>query len=291
MILLAAAPYILLGQELNCTATINDRQISGSAYDYVSELGRDIERYMNENRWTNDRFEQNERIRCQIQVVLRDVDSSHNYDADVILTLRRPVYNTSQESVTVILRDSNWRFHYPRNRSLIHDERQFDDLTTFLDFYAYILLGFDYDTFSELGGTSYFNRALDLLDLALVTDAEGWDRGFGTQRNRYWLVNLLTSSTYEDLRRAIYRYHRLGLDQFTIDPETARREVIEAIELAGENKQRTSRTFLFDLFFDTKYTELVSMFRDAPSEVRLDAYNLFRRVDPGHSGEYERLRN
>ncbi len=291
MIGLAAIPYKLQAQEFRCEVTINDRQISGSSYDYVSQLAPNLERYINENRWTDDRFENHERIQCRMQIVLTNVDSQFNYTAEVVINKKRPVYNTLQQTSSIVLTDDNWVFSYPQGRSFLRDELQFDDLTSFVDFYLYIMLGIDFDTFSELGGSRYYAQALDILELGQMANSPGWSRSIGSQRNRYGLITDLTNPGYEDLRRSIYQYHRLGLDQFTINQENARSEVFEAIERIGENKRRASRNYLFDIFFDTKYTEIVSLFQDAGANRRLEAYNLLRDVDPGHSSEYEKLRN
>jgi hypothetical protein len=289
MIGLAVIPYTLQAQEFDCEVSVNDRQISGSSYDYISELGPAIERYINENRWTDDRYENHERIRCRMQIVLTDVDNQFNYTAEVVINMRRPVYNTMQETASVILSDNNWVFHYPRGRSLIYDELMFDDLTSFIDFYIYIMLGFDYDSFSELGGSRHFSKALDILELGQANNAQGWGRSIGSQRNRYGLISDLNNPGYEDLRRSYYQYHRLGLDQFTINQESARDVVLEAIDRISENKRRASRNYLFDIFFDTKYNEIVSLFQNASTQRRLQAYNLLRDADPGHSSTYERL--
>jgi hypothetical protein len=290
MIGLAAIPYTLSAQEFNCEVSVNDRQISGSSYDYISELGPALERYINEHRWTNDRYDSHERIRCRIQIVLTDVDSQFNYEAEALISLRRPVYNTMQETASIILSDNNWAFSYPRGRSLIHDDLQFDNLTSFIDLYVYVMLGFDYDSFSELGGSRHFARALDILEMGQAANAPGWGRSIGSQRNRYGLISDLNNPGYEDLRRSYYQYHRLGLDQFTVDQENARLEIMGAIDRIRENKRRASRNYLFDIFFDTKYSEIVSVFQDAASQKRLEAYNLLRDADPGHSSAYERLR-
>lgn len=283
-------PYTF-AQEFNCEVTVNDRQISESSYSHIQDLGTDLERYINENSWTGEQYSTHERIRCGVQVVLRDVDSQYNFDADVIINMRRPVYNTMQESMAVILSDSEWTFNYQPGRSMIRDYLQFDDLTSFIDFYVYVMLGFDQDSFTELGGTRWFDRALDIFEVARTTNSPGWSRNIGNQRNRFGLITDLTNPTYEDLRRSFYQYHRLGIDQFTIDQDAARQEVITAIERINSNRQRAPRNYLFDIFFDTKYTEIVSVFQEAPAERRLQAYNLLRETDPGHSSEYEKLRN
>src|SRR5690625_399403 len=285
-----ATPYSY-GQEFDCDISINDRQISGSSVDYTDDLARELESYINESRWTGERPAPQERIRCRMQLILRDVDAMANFDAELIVSMRRPIYNTMQETQAVLLVDPTWRFHYQRGRSLIRDPLQFDELTSVIDFYVYVMLGFDYDSYIELGGSPWFSRARDILELAEPTGSPGWSRNISNPSNRFGLISGLTNLGYEERSEAWYLYHRLGLDQFTTDQEEARAAVMEALELIQENRRQASQDFLFDIFFDTKYVELVSIFRDAPPRERLQAYNLLREVDPGHSSEYERLRN
>lgn len=289
VIFVAVASTDLKAQELNCAITINDRQISGASYDYVSELKNDLENYINGYRWTNDRYQEQERIQCNFQIVLTGVDSNFNYTADVAITMRRPIYNTNQQSLSILFSDNNWRFYYPQNKNLIHDELQFDDLTSFVDFYVYLMLGYDYDSFAELGGSRFYGLAQSVFDLGQNSGSQGWGRSIGAQRNRYGLITDLTSPAYEDFRKAIYSYHRLGLDQFTTQPDTARGEILKALEMIRGNKRVTNNHYLFDIFFSSKYTEIVAVFREADPEIRTQAYNLLRDVDPAHTSEYEKL--
>lgn len=291
LIFMMVVPIQMAAQEFDCDVSINDRQISGTSYDYVSELEVDIENYINGYRWTNDRFRDHERIRCNFQIVLTGVDENFNYTAEIALTMRRPIYNTNQESLAILFSDNNWRFYYPQNKNLVHDELQFDDLTSFVDFYTYIMLGFDYDSFSELGGTRFYGDAQSIFEIGQNSGSQGWGRSIGAQRNRYGLISDITSPAYEDFRRAVYRYHRFGLDQFTMQPEEAREEVIKALELLQENKQLTNNNYLFDIFFSSKYTEIVAIFRDADAETRTRAYNILRDVDPANTSEYEKLQS
>ena len=284
-------PEIVSAQEMNCSVTINDSQISGSGSDDIRELGPQLERYINENEWTNDSFEDHERIDCRLQIILNDVDTQFNYSAELIIDAQRPIYNTMQRTSTLIISDNNWVFNYTRNKSLIYDELQFDDLVSLIDFYTYIVIGYDYDTFSELGGTPFFNQARGVMELAQNTSAPGWGRSIGSQRNRFGLIGDLSNPLYEQFRRAVYKYHRLGLDQFTQRTDIARGEMLEALEMIQNNRRRTSNDFLFDIFFDTKFVELTSAFQGAENGPRLEAYNILTDVDPGHSTEYQKLQN
>src|SRR5690625_3866197 len=82
-LLVSLFPSIVFAQEFNCEVNINDRQISGSSYDYLSELPMDIENYINNYRWTNDTYQEHEQIQCSMQIVLTGVDSDFNYTAEV----------------------------------------------------------------------------------------------------------------------------------------------------------------------------------------------------------------
>ena len=288
---LSAGTGTVFGQEFNCEVTVNTRQISGSSYEYVTDLEEELENYINRNRWTDDTFEEFERIKCQIQIALTAVDEQFNYTAEAVFSVRRPIYNTVQESAALVLSDNNWAFGYPRNKNLVFDELQFDDLTSFIDFYMYVILGYDYDSFDELGGSQFYGQAQDIFELGRNSGASGWGRSIGAQRNRNGLISDLTNPNYQPLREAYYRYHRYGLDQFTLNSQDAIREVIEALSLMEETKRRTSNNYLFDIFFDTKYTEIVAMLQAADIQTRLEAYNLLRDVDPSHSSSYERLQN
>ena len=277
-------------QELNCTVSIEKSKVNNASLSYLDELGPAIEAYMNQRDWIDDHFEDRERIKCNMQVILNSVDDNYNFEAVLVLSTLRPIYGTMQETQVLLLSDNNWVFTYPPNKSLIHDELQFDNLTSFLDFYAYIILGYDFDTFSELGGQPMFSRAQNLLDLAQTTSAPGWTRSASNRRNRYYLITDLLSANYEGLRRAEYRYHRLGLDPFTRDPGKARGEVLKALETIQQTKRRSTNNYLFDLFFSAKYKEITALFDGADTQTRIDAYNLLSNIDNGHITEYEKLR-
>lgn len=278
-------------QEFDCDVTVNSRQISGSSYEYIGELESELESYINDNRWTDDRYQEHERIKCQFQIVLTSVDDQFNYSAEILVNVRRPIYNTNQESSALILTDNAWVFSYPRNKNLVRDLLQFDGLTSFIDFYLFVILGFDYDTFEELGGSQHFRQAQTIFELGQNSGVQGWGRSIGSQRNRFGLINDLMNPSYQDLRKANYRYHRHGLDLYTLNSEAAIDEVLEAIENIRDTKRVASNNYLFDIFFDSKHQEITALLRTATIQKRLQAYNLLRDVDPAHSSVYEALQN
>lgn len=292
LVILLLLPALSLAQEFRCEVVVDDSNLEGTSFEYVKESLRiNLENYINEYRWTELEFTEQEQINCQINIVLTSGTSDFQFSAETVLSARRPIYNSMTETTTMVLGDQAWQFSYPEGKSLIHDELQFESLTGFIDYYMYLLLGYDFDSFSPLGGTTYFDKAQNVVDLAQNVDAIGWTRNSNNQRNRFVLVSDLLSNNYEALRNAFYTYHRLGLDTFTQNPVEARQQVLAALTEIQAAKRRSTSNFLYDLFFDAKSREITSIFIDADSRVQLQAYNILRETDQGHLTEYDQLQN
>jgi len=275
-------------QELDCSVTVDYRQLQGADYDFLEELEQKVREYFNNNTWTDDRYREFERINCSVQIIMQEAVSLTNFRARIIVASRRPIYNTAQSTPVVRINDTNYRFEYSRGTPLQFNPETFDPLTSVLDFYAYLLLGYDYDTFSQLGGTPYFEQARRIANLAEGSGGTGWS-SVGGNRGRTELVNELLDSRFETLRRASYTYHLQGLDRFVNDTEAARQRILSVLQSLQELSQNVSRSYALDLFFSAKFQELAAIFTGAPMSNR--AYNLLTQIDPSHSSEYNRIVN
>ncbi|MTI87595.1 MAG: DUF4835 family protein [Balneolaceae bacterium] len=279
----------LQAQEFNCEVSLNYDQLETANLQYLDNLKNEIQNYINEYEWTDVDFEEHERIQCQLRIILTSHNGGSVFGGQAIFTSRRPVYNTTAQTTNFLYSDDTWQFDYSRGRSLIHDELQFEALTGFIDFFCFIMLGFDFDSFSELGGTPYFNEAQNVLSLAQSTSAIGWSRNTNNRRNRATMITDLLSTNYESFRSAYYRYHRKALDTFVDEPEDARQEMLSVLAAIQDSKRRSTSNYIYDLFFDTKASEITSFFTDAQTSVRLEAYNILRETDQSHLSEYESL--
>ncbi len=275
-------------QEIRARVDVNTSQISSSDYDYLDQLTPLIREYINDTRWTEDTFMEDERIEVDIRITLMDVDSGGNFDANIVVQSSRPIYNTVTKTPLIIINDTNWRFNFTRNRNIMRDDNQYDDIASVIDFYMFIVLAYDYDSFEELGGSPHLRRAEHIVNVAQSSGASGWS-SVGTRRNRNGLITQLTNPNYEGIRRAIYKYHRLGLDQFTINTDRARENIFEALELLRDTRRQTTERYLFDLLFSAKYREFTAAFLDADLDLRLEAYNLLVDMDNSHVSEYDKL--
>jgi len=289
VLLLAVAlvgPRDATAQELACQVQIDRSQLSGSEFSFLDDLERQIREYMNTQSWTDDRFLPHERITCSLQIIILESISLSEFRARLVVTSRRPIHGTSQSTIVTRINDPEWQFEYGRGTSLQFDLERYDALTSVLDFYAHVLLGYDYDTFSELGGTPHFETARRVATRAENSGDPGWST-VSSQQNRRQLIDDLLSQRHQTLRRVYYRYHLQGLDRFVKAPEKARAVIFEVVETLQELDRTLSDSYPLNLFFSTKYQELTAVFSDGDLQSR--AYNLLTQIDPSHSSEYNRL--
>lgn len=281
-----SVPIVGTAQELSCRVNINDRELSGADYSYLDDLEKQIEEYLNTQTWTDDRFLDQERIECSWQIILQEATGLSSFEAQLIVATKRPIHGTGQSTPVLRVNDPSWSFEYRRGSQLVFDLQRFDELTSVLDFYAFVILGFDYDTFSPLGGTPYFEQARRIADRAQSTGGSGWS-GLSSERTRSQLISELLDPRFRPLREALFQYHLEGLDRFIDETSSARQTILEAVRTMQDVSEDVSRAYTIDLFFSAKYQEIAAVFTDAPSSTQ--AYDILSSVDPAHSSTYQKL--
>jgi len=274
-----------VAREFQCTVSINYRQLEGSGFSFLDDLREQIEEYMNDNSWTEDQFELHELIECSIQIIFKDSFTLTSFGAQLILNSTRPIYGTMAKTPLLQISDEEWNFSYSQGTPLVFEIERFDGLTSVLDYYAYLMLGYDYDSFSEYGGEPHFQTAKRIQQLASASNAVGWSTI--DVDGRSGIVDQMTSPRMRPLRQVYYQYHIEALDLFTLDQNAARGKVLEILQTMTELYQDQARQYVFDIFFGTKFNELVGIFQD--SEQSGQAYDFLSDVDPSRMSSYNAL--
>ena len=214
-ILLLLSSCMLNAQELNCNVQISAQKIQGSNRQVFETMQRDIYEFMNNTVWTNNVFSYAERIDCNILINLNEQLSADEFRGTIQIQMRRPVFNTTYNSTMLNFIDNNFQFRYVEFQPLEFDPNSYrSSLVSVLAYYAYIILGVDYDSFSLLGGTEFYQVAEKIVTNAQNASEPGWKPYDGSRnRNRYWLVKNLLDREYEGVRRFIYEYDINGLDR------------------------------------------------------------------------------
>lgn len=282
------SPTITLAQEFNCRVSVNIQQLSGSEFTFLRELEEKMSIYINERSFTEDRYEEHERIDCIIQIIFEESVSLTSFSARMVLSTARPIYGTPSVSTVLQLSDESWQFNYAQGTPLVFDLERFEALTSVLDFYVYVMLGYDYDTFSELGGSAHFERARRIAELAETRGAVGWS-DLGSDRGRSALVDQILDPRFKPLREAYYKYHFGGLDVFVSETDLARQNALDALQGLKDLYDEISREYVLDIFFTAKAEELAAIFEGSP--LSSEAYDLLSQIDPANLSKYDKLVN
>lgn len=278
-------------QELLCQVQVNYSQIQGSVPQLFESMESDIRDFINNRQWTNDEFKTEERIRCNMLITLNSREGNDRYNATIQVTSSRPVFNSDYQSPILNINDQNFEFQYVQNTPLIFSPDQFrSNLTSTLAFYAYLIIGYDYDSFSLKGGDPFFNIAQQIINSAQSAAGSGW-RANDSDRNRYWIIENLLAGNFIPLREAMYKYHRLGLDKMYGSVIEGRSEIITSIELIKKVHQSKPSAYATQIFFNAKADEIVNIFTPASPQEKNRVYSVLQMVDPGNLNKYNKLKN
>jgi hypothetical protein len=269
------------GQELNCTVAVNATQIQTNDRTVFADMKKAIEQFMNTRKWTNDTYKSHERIACNILITVSKMNSPTNFEASVQIQSARPVYNSNYSSLVFNFADRDWQFEYVESQPMEYNDNTYTtNLTSMLATYAYLILGVDYDTFSELGGTPFFQQARQVVNNAQQSGREGWTGVSGNNRNRYWVVDGFNNPQMTDLRKTYYAYHRLALDTFDKDPDKSREIILKGLKDIKKVRDLNPTAVLLVSFFDAKAKELVNIFSSGNLPVRREAHDVIQTLDP-----------
>lgn len=278
-------------QELNCVVQCISPTALTSAGDkeILNDLQKSVFEFMNNTKWTNDVFDQSERIDCNILINITEKVSSSEFKGSIQIQSSRIIYNTSYKSTILNYNDNDFHIQYLRDAVIeFTPDRHSSNLASILAYYAYVIIGLDYDTFSLKGGTDYLEKAQQVVANAANAPQAGWQAA-GDDRNRYWFINNLLNSMWNPLREANYTYHRLGFDIMYNDMVKGRLKVIEALEQILKVHKTRQGTFNVQLFFTAKSDELVSLFSGANSSEKVRAFNLLQEIDPANLTKYNKI--
>ena len=289
LLLLVVAPA--KAQELNCNVIVNvGPQVETTERRVFKDMEAAFFQFMNGRRWTNDAFTNTERINCNMIITIESRPQVGNFTASVQIQSSRPVYNTNYESLIFNFADRDWQFEYTESQPLeFNDNSYTNNITSMLAFYAYVIIGLDYDSFEKMGGTPYFEKAQVTVNNTQQANRPGWSQFEGNFRNRFWLSENLNSQQLVGVREAIYNYHRLALDQFNDNPDEARRLVLQVLKDLQQAASRKPNSILIIAFFDAKNDELTSMFSQGNIQVRREAYEIVKELDPSNTAKYEAI--
>ena len=277
-------------QDFNCNVSILDNNIQSSDKQRVFEgLETGITEFMNNRKWCDDVLTNRERLNCNIVINISKWNGSNEFEGVAQIQLSRPVYGTSYTSTLLNINDKEFSFSYSEGQALEFIENgNTSNLTSLLGYYAYLMLGLDYDSFSLEGGTLYLQKALNIVNESQNSNFRGWKASDDT-RNRYWLAENLLNNFCKPLRQVFYLYHRKGLDQLQSSVEEGRKQLNSCLPLLKQVQNSRPNSMALQTFFIAKSDELVNFFSNSSVGEKPKIVADLSFVDPSNISKYQTI--
>lgn len=283
----------VMAQELLTEIRVQTPNLNKVDPSVFKTLEADLNQFMNNRQWTDVNYNQNERIECTFNINITEELSTTSFRAEVTIQAIRPVYNSNYKTIIFQHKDTDWEFEYAAFQPMEYDPNGFvSNLTSMLAFYAYTIIGYDYDSFSDQGGTTYFRMAETVVNNAQSSQIKGWGSNENSKRrNRYWLMENLLNPRFSGLRSTFYSYHRQGLDMMYEDKELAIGNLMGSVKQLEQASKANPNSMALKVFTVSKNDEIVSIFKgDAvkPTD-KIRVVNMMTKIDPASASIFREI--
>lgn len=284
---ISMVPFNLYAQELDATVTISAEQIEAGFRDRLETMRSDLQEFINGMQWTQTQFSTIEKIKCTFAFTILEMPEDDSFKGTLTVQSRRPVYNSNYSTTTLNWQDNNLTFEYTQGQTFNFNEFSLDnELVATVAYYAYLILGIDFDSFSPMGGEPYLQKASNIVSQMQASENKAW-QAFADKSNRHAVITALLDDGQKDYRQLWYHYHRQGLDQMSQSVDKGRAQVTIACKDLSKVRHSSSLTPLLSLFISCKLDELINIYSKAPRNEKDEVYKTLNEDFPTY---YDRLR-
>lgn len=289
LLMLIVSASAAVCQELNCTVEVNSEQVQGTNKQVFNTLKEAISQYMNENHFTNAQYGANEKIDCQLYFTIKE-QNDNTFTGDLQIQATRPVYNSSYITTLINFKDSKIEFDYQENEPLIFSPTTMESqLTAILNYYAYLIIAIDSDSFQLNGGDPYYQALDQIVQMGQSSGETGW-KAFEDSKNRAAVLAAYTDPSTSAIRNLLYQYHRRGLDEMSVSPDKGRQTIAKSLEDIKKVYDSNPMSVALSMFKDAKMDELVNVFSKGTQTERKDAYDLLSPIYPTEMDRINKIR-
>ena len=276
-------------QELNCQVEVNAQKIEGGSKSVFQTLQDAVTEYMNETRFSNATFSNNEKIDCRLYLTVSEY-TDDRITGDLQVQLSRPVYNSTYTTTLFNFKDNRISFEYREGEPLVFNATTIDNnLTAILDYYAYLFLALDFDSFSPKGGEPYYEKAASVVQAAQSLGEVGW-KAFEDPKNRSGVLTSFTQPSTSAYRQMLYDYHRKGLDEMVTSPDKGRASITQSLNAIEAIYKADPMSAALSISRDSKLDELVNVYSKAPQSEREMVYKLLQPIYPAENDRLNKIR-
>jgi len=280
----------IFSQELNAQVVINSNLVNQTNQQIFETLEKSLNEFINNQVWTNKEFLNYEKITCSFVFTLTSYKND-KFEGTLQVQSQRPIFESNYDSPILNFLDKDIVFKYQEFQPLFYNKSSFEsNLVSIVSYYALLIIGMDADTFKLNGGSVYLENAQRIVNLAQQSNFKGWQPN-ESDRNRFWLIEMMLSNTYSDFRKSSYLYHRQGLDFMTTDNFIAKKAVLASLNNLENVYNVRPDSYLLQIFFDSKADEIVSIFSDGP-DVDVDfTLNVLKKIAPFFNSKWKQIKS
>ncbi|CCX44104.1 MAG: DUF4835 family protein [Muribaculaceae bacterium] len=276
-------------QELNCRVEVNSDKITGTNKSVFTTLQEAITSYMNDTKFTAAQYSPIEKIECTLFFTIKEYDGD-KMTGDIQVQATRPAYNASYTTNLINFRDSKVEFTYSEGEPLTFNETNMESqLTAILNFYAYMIIAIDTDSFAPRGGEAAWDRVKTIVQQAQSSGETGW-RAFDDNKNRAAVLGAYTDPSTQQLRDMVYKYHREGIDQMSVSPDKGRAAITESLETLKNIYNVAPMSVGLSMFRDSKLDELVNVYTKGSQEERDRVVEILSSLYPTDQDRIQKIK-
>jgi hypothetical protein len=289
----------MMAQDMNAIVDVTYDRIQNVDPKVFESLKKGIREFLNNRKWTNDNLKAAEKIDCNFLLTITEKTGENVFKANLNIQSSRPVFNSGYNSPMVNYVDRDVVFKYDQGQTFIFDDSRVSgssdgltsNLTAIFAYYTYLIIGFDYDSFSLRGGDDYFKKAQNVVQNAPEDSKaiKGWKAAEST-RNRYWLMDQILNPRFGDMRPYYYNYHRKGLDMMSTKPEEARKVILDGIPTLTKINNENPTSVYFQFYFNAKSVEFQNILAQTPVADRKDYIEQLCKMDVPNTAKYRSIK-
>jgi hypothetical protein len=282
-------------QEFQSKVTVITSRVNTTVDKKIfNTLQTQLTNFINNRKWTNESFKQNEKIQCNFLLNIEKIVETNVYKASLTIQAARPVYNSSYQTAIINFQDADVTFRYVEFQPIEFNENRVQgndplaaNLTAIFVYYLNVILGLDFDSFASRGGDIYYQKAQNIVNNAPENrEINGW-RVFDGLRNRYFLIENLMNSRYAILHDVIYNYYRSGMDYLYENENEARAQILQALTQLQTFNQENPNSMFVQFFMQGKTQELIKLFKKATFQEKVKAIEVLQKLDIANASTYK----
>lgn len=277
-------------EELNCSVEINADRVPNTSREVFTTLQQAISEYLNTTSFTTAQFAPDEKIDCKFFLTVTSY-TDNLISGSLQVQSTRPVFDSTYTTTLLNLKDNDISFTYSEGEPLTFSQTDVTgNLTALLDFYAYLIIGMDFDSFSPKGGTEFFDQASRIVQLSRSAGEKGW-RAMDDPKNRASLLAAITEPPASAIRDIIYDYHRQGLDRMTVSSDKGRSAITACVRQLAEIARTAPMSAVLSLFRDSKLDELTGVYSKSGNDERKEVVAILSEIYPTERDKIDRIAN